>query len=425
MHYGIIAIGSRGDVQPFVALALGLLDRGHKVTLLAHENFKTFVEGYGICFHPLPGSVEEMLYTPQGLKVLRSGNMLVFLRFVQKVVSKNQPLINRELLSGTQHADVLVTSLVGMIWVDAIAEKTKKPWATIQLSFPSTPTRDFPFALLSFFDSPGYNRFTYKIFDYLYTKDYKKQLNEFRETLNLPPIQNSILKKIAGENTPNLYALSPSLLPRPKDWDARSQITGFLHLPHERRKQNPADQPGPALIRWLAAGEPPIYIGFGSIPVPDPKRFTAALTQLLADTDYRFLFCQGWSRIDNLPQHPRLHIIASANHDTLFPQCKAAIIHGGIGTIATALKAKLPLVIASIFADQPWWGKIIKRRGLGAHLPFARWTGHKLVEAIHATQTPEVKQRVNEIAERMTGEDGLSSTITALETYFKTHAFRY
>jgi sterol 3beta-glucosyltransferase len=82
-------------------------------------------------------------------------------------------------------------------------------------------------------------------------------------------------------------------------------------------------------------------------------------------------------------------------------------------------------VIASIFADQPWWGKIIKRRGLGAHLPFARWTDHKLVEAIHATQTPEVKQRVNEIAERMTGEDGLSSTITALETYFKTHAFRY
>ena len=93
MHYGIIAIGSRGDVQPFVALAVGLLDRGHRVTLLAHENFKSFVEGYGIDFYPLPGSIEEMLYTPQGRKVLKTGNMLAFMRFVQKVVSDRKSVV--------------------------------------------------------------------------------------------------------------------------------------------------------------------------------------------------------------------------------------------------------------------------------------------------------------------------------------------
>ncbi|HEV2478679.1 MAG TPA: glycosyltransferase [Puia sp.] len=433
MHYGLIAIGSRGDVQPFVALALGLLDRGHEVTILAHENFNTFVGDYGIRFHPLPGNVEAMLYTPRGLSTLKKGNMLAFMRFVAKVVARNQKGINKQLHFGTQKADVLVTSLVGMIWVHAIAAKTGKPWATIQLSFPSTPTREFPFALLSFLDFPAYNKLTYKIFDYLYCKDYTKQLNEFRASLGLEPVKGSILKKIAAENTPNLYALSPNLLPRPADWDARSQITGFLHLPPERRGQDPQDgipsdlastghipsESIPSdLTRWLETGEAPIYIGFGSIPVPDPVKFVRILRQLLAETPYRFIFCQGWSHLDDLPQHQRLYVVETANHDALFPHCRAAVIHGGIGTIATALRARLPLVIASIFADQPWWGKIIARRGLGAHLPFARWSAPRLRAAIRTTETPEVRQRVADLGEKMRREDGLTATIEALETYF-------
>lgn len=418
MHYGIIAVGSRGDVQPFVALALGLLDRGHEVTLLAHENFQCFVEGYGIPFHPLPGSVEAMLYTPQGLSLLKKGNMLTFMRFVAKVVAENQPQINRELLIGTEKADVLVASLVSIIWVDAIAAKTGKRWATIHPSFPSTPTRDFPFALLSFLDFPAYNRFTYKVFDYLFCKDYTKQLNEFRVSLGLEPVKGSILKKIAAENTPNLHAISPSLLPRPTDWDSRSQITGFLYLPPARRAQNPQDSIPAGLTRWLEAGEAPVYLGFGSIPVPDPEKFTRILRQLLDQTQYRLLFCQGWSHLKDLPQHPRLYVVETANHDALFPRCRAAVIHGGIGTIAAALKASLPLVIASIFADQPWWGKIIARRGLGAHLPFARWTAPRLTDAIRTTESPEIQNRVATLGEKIRGENGLAQTISALETYF-------
>ena len=92
MHYGIIAVGSRGDVQPFVGLALGLIGRGHRVTVMAHENFKGFVEGYGLAFHPLPGNIEDMLYTPEGQRVLKNGSMLVFMRFVQKIVAQNQSI---------------------------------------------------------------------------------------------------------------------------------------------------------------------------------------------------------------------------------------------------------------------------------------------------------------------------------------------
>ena len=421
MHYGIIAIGSRGDVQPFVALALGLLDRGHRVTLMAHENFKAFVEGYGIEFHPLPGSVEEMLYSPKGRKVLRSGNMLVFMHFVNKEVSKNQARVNEALLAGAQKPEVFVTSVLGMIWIDAIAASSGKRYATVQLSFPTTPTSEFPCVLLDFFNFPLYNRFTYRVFDFLYTKDNKKKLNAFRLSLGLPKAKGLLLKNTGAAKNPHIYAISPSFLPRPTDWIERAQITGFIHLPPKRREQNPSDGGIPAdLIRWLEAGEKPIYLGFGSIPVPDPARFIRVLHELLAETTYRFIFCQGWSKIEGLGAHPRLFVLPAANHDWLFPRCRAVITHGGIGTVAAALRAKTPLIVASIFADQPWWGKRVERRGLGIHLPFKRWDKQKVVAAIRKTETAEIQHRVTEIGERMSREDGLQQTIAAVEHHFAT-----
>jgi sterol 3beta-glucosyltransferase len=419
MHYGIIAIGSRGDVQPFVALALGLIDRGHCVTLMAHENFKEFVEGYGIDFHPLPGSVEEMLYSPKGRKVLRSGNMLVFMHFVNKEVSKNQARVNEALFSGAQKAEVFVTSVLGMIWIDAIAGSSDKRYATVQLSFPTTPTSEFPCVLLDFLDFPLYNRFTYRIFDFLYTKDNKKKLNIFRQSLGLPKAKGLLLQNTGAAKSPHIYAVSPSFLPRPADWPERAQLTGFIHLPPKRREQNPLDGGIPAaLIHWLEAGEKPIYVGFGSIPVPDPARFIRVLHELLTETAYRFIFCQGWSKIEGLAEHPRLFVLATANHDWLFPRCRAVITHGGIGTVAAALRAKAPLIVASIFADQPWWGKRVERSGLGIHLPFQRWSKEKVVTAIRKTETVEIQHRVTEIGERMSREDGLQQTIAALENYF-------
>jgi sterol 3beta-glucosyltransferase len=134
----------------------------------------------------------------------------------------------------------------------------------------------------------------------------------------------------------------------------------------------------------------PIYLGFGSIPVPDPSKFIHILGELLQGTSYRFVICQGWSHLDDLPENPRLMVVSSANHDWLFPRCQAAIIHGGVGTMAAALRAKIPVVIASIFADQPFWGKQIQTWGFGVHLPFWHWTTQKLHAAIRKTETPEL-----------------------------------
>jgi UDP:flavonoid glycosyltransferase YjiC (YdhE family) len=131
MHYGIVAIGSRGDVQPYIALALGLQERGHTTTLLAHENFKEFVEGYGVDFHPLEGNMEDMLHSAEAQRVLRSGRIIAFARYLQKNIRKTREAVSQDLYKGCLKTDVLVASLLAMPWVHSIAEKTGKRWAKI------------------------------------------------------------------------------------------------------------------------------------------------------------------------------------------------------------------------------------------------------------------------------------------------------
>ncbi|HSZ85756.1 MAG TPA: glycosyltransferase [Puia sp.] len=420
MHYGIVTYGSRGDVQPYVALALGLQERGHEVTLLANENFKDFVEGHGINFFPLAGNMEDMVRSPKISKLLRSGNMVSYLREMKKLMRTIQPQVNANMLRGAREADVLIASPLTLVWVHSIAEKLHKNWAIIQLSVPAIPTKEFPFAGFDLFNFPLYNLFTYKLVRYVYWQLNKKDINEHRTSLRLPPFEKSVLKKIADQKILNLHAFSPSLIARPKDWPEEIQITGFLTIPGSKRKDQIKDElPIVGLETWLKNGEPPIYIGFGSIPIPNPELLSKILKEIINTTDHRFIFCTGWSDLLNLPRHENLFIIKHANHEWLFPQCKAAIIHGGIGTIAATLKAKISPIIISIFADQPLWGKLIDKRKLGVHIPFRKLTTRKLLDAIEKAETPQLKKNARNTGEMINGQDGIRSAINALENYFE------
>ena len=419
MHYGIVAIGSRGDVQPYVALALGLMDRGHETTIMAHENFMDFVEGYGIRFVPVKGHVENMLRSPEGMAVIRNGSLSTFTRYLQKVNKITANSLIRDSMGEFEKTDVILASLLAMPWVDAIAEKLNKKWAIVQLNLPTIKTKAFPLVFLDFFNFPAYNRFTYRLFERLYWKVNKKNVNEFRRSLGLPSLKISILKKISDEGILNLHCFSPTLLARPNDWGPQNQIAGFLFLSNEMRRVNVQDNIPADLIHWLHSGDKPIYIGFGSIPVPDLTRIESIIKELLDTTSYRFIFCWGWSLPASLPAHPRLFTLKSVDHQWLFPRCKTAIIHGGIGTTAAGLKAKLPLIIVSIIADQPWWGKIIERKNLGIHIPFKKLTTQRLLSAIEKTCDPEMRQNVIEMSLRINSENGMKKAIDALQNCFE------
>jgi sterol 3beta-glucosyltransferase len=372
MHYGLIAIGSRGDVQPFVSLALGLKERNHRVSLIAHENFKEFVESFGLEFKPLTGSVEEILHSPEAKKVIQTGSSITILKYIEKIGRKNQTQINRDIIRGSEQVDVMVSSALAVLWVDVIAEKTNRKWATIQLSFPVTPTDAYPFAGMDYFNFPVFNRFTYWLLLNLYWKFNKQAVNDFRNSLGLPGLKKSAIQKMAEENRPVIYCVSPVLIPRPSDWKENIQITGFLTPLRRNRESNELEQVSEEFCTWLRRGDKPIYIGLGSMPVPDPEKFNEILSSLLKRTTHRFIFCYGWSRLSNAPVSDRLFCLSRVNHEWLFPQCKTAIIHGGSGTLAAVLKAQIPVIITSIFGDQPWWGKLMEKKKSGSISPFIK-----------------------------------------------------
>jgi sterol 3beta-glucosyltransferase len=165
-----------------------------------------------------------------------------------------------------------------------------------------------------FFNAPWYNLLTYRLIRSIYWRLNKKDINDHRKTLGLPGLRESIVKKIAEQNILNLYALSPSLISRPEDWAENADITGFLTIPPAKRKLNPTEQPAVELIKWLQDGEPPVYIGFGSIPIPDTRKFAAILAEMISTTTHRFIFCEGWSKLKDIPRHPRLFTVRSVNH---------------------------------------------------------------------------------------------------------------
>lgn len=419
MHYAFAAIGTRGDVQPFVALALGLKAAGHRTTIIAFENFKEFVTGYGLEFYPLPGNIEQILYSEEGRKVLASGNILTIMKYMQKGGRKILEEANMHALAACATADVLVSSILGRASALSIAEKLNRKWAVVDLGLPTASTKELPFAGLDYLDFPLYNRFTYWLVQYVFWRLNKKDINDFRRSIGLPVIEKSLIEVIARKKILNLYAVSTAVLPRPRDWDECIDVTGYLFIPEAHRKLHAMDQIPGELMAWLEKGEKPVYIGFGSMPVPDPNLFGNILNEMIARGGNRFVFCQGWSVLPDVSAGEDLFIIKSINHEWLLPRCKAAVIHGGAGTLAAVLRAGIPVVVVSIFGDQPWWGKLLKKKKLGVHIPFGKISTGKLLAALDLAQSPERHTNVSDIGRKINREDGLQTAIQALEKYFR------
>ena len=307
----------------------------------------------------------------------------------------------------------------GLASVNSIAEKLKKKWGVVLLTLPTAPTSEFPFPGLAYFDHPVYNLFTHRIVIAILWQFSKNAVNNFRKFLQLPIAKTNMINKISKENRLNLHAISPSLLTRPHDWGTNTHISGFLSLQHKQNKKNISNQIPDGLEAWLQTKDKPIYIGFGSMPVPDPQLFGIILNEILNTTNLRILFCRGWSDIPDLPDnHPNLFIVEYINHEWLLPQCKVAMIHGGIGTVTTCLKSKIPFIVLSILSDQLWWGRIISKMALGFHIPFYKITTKKILKAIDFVQSPEIRGNVLNIGNKINKENSLKYNIDIIEKYF-------
>lgn len=418
MNIGIFTYGTRGDLQPYVALALGLMDKGHKVTLSATEDFKDFVEGFGVAFQPLWGNAETMMNSKEGQSILQTENSIKLMKYYFKVLHDNRVPLRKSYYEAISKADFIIANSMTLPIISAIAEKQNKKVALTYFMPPVVPTTEFPLGDFDFFNFPWYNKLTYKIAQGFFWKFIKKDTNEFRKELGLPELKENLVTYLDKQKILDLYCLSQSLIPQPKDWESHHKITGFINIPKHKRENHFLDQTTSELSEWLSNGDKPIYIGFGSNGVGNTEKFSKILTDILEKTNERVLFCTGWSQFDNLPTHKNLFVTKYVNHETILPQCKIGVFHGGAGTLATMLRHNLPVIIVSFYTDQPTWGKIVERKKLGVHIPVKTLSADKLISAIQKVQIKEIENNVSIAGQQIRDENGLDNAITEIEKYF-------
>lgn len=418
MNIGIYTYGTRGDLQPYVALALGLMDKGHQVTISATEDFKEFVEGFKISFQPLFGNAETLMNSAEGQDILKSENPIKLMKYYFKVLHDTREPLRKSYFNAISKVDFIIANSMTLPIVSAIAEKQNKKIALTYFMPPVVPTKEFPLGDFDFLNFSWYNKFTYKVAQAFFWKFVKKDTNEYRRQLGLPILAENLIRHIDKQKVLDLYCISQTLISQPKDWESHHKISGFLTIPTQKREEYFLDKISVELSEWLSQGSKPIYIGFGSNGVGNTEKFTNIISEVLDKTNERILFCTGWSLFENLPKHKKLFVAKYVNHEAILPKCKVGIFHGGAGTLAAMLRNNLPVIIVSFYTDQPTWGKIVEQKKLGIHIPAKKITAEKLISAIQLSQTEEIKKCILSVGQIIRNERGLEKAVTEIENYF-------
>ncbi|KAJ0244369.1 Sterol 3-beta-glucosyltransferase UGT80A2 [Hirschfeldia incana] len=413
MQIVMLIVGTRGDVQPFVAIAKRLQEYGHRVRLATHANFREFVLAAGLEFYPLGGDPKVLAgYMVKNKGFLPSGPSEI------PIQRKQMKDIIYSLLPACEEpdpgtgvsfkADAIIANPPAYGHTH-VAEALRIP-IHVFFTMPWTPTSEFPHPLSRVKQSAGY-RLSYHIVDSLIWLGIRDLINDLRKKkLKLRPV--SYLSGTHGysSNIPHGYMWSPNLVPKPKDWGPQIDVVGFCFLDLASNYEPPAE-----LVEWLEAGDKPIYIGFGSLPVQEPEKMTEIIVEALQRTKQRGIINKGWGGLGNLKE-PKdfVYLLDNVPHDWLFPRCKAVVHHGGAGTTAAGLKAACPTTIVPFFGDQPFWGERVHARGVGpAPIPVDEFSLHKLEDAINFMLDDKVKSSAETLAKAMKDEDGVAGAVKA------------
>lgn len=418
----ILIVGTRGDVQPFVAIGKRLQDYGHRVRLATHANFKEFVLTAGLEFYPLGGDpkvLAEYMVKNKGFLPSSPSEIPIQRKQLREIIFSLLPACKEpDMDSGIPFkADAIIANPPAYGHTH-VAEALKVP-IHIFFTMPWSPTSEFPHPLSRVKQHAGY-RLSYQIVDSMIWLGIRDMINEYRKKkLKLRPITFLSGSQGSASDVPHGYIWSPNLVPKPKDWGPKIDVVGFCYLDLASNYQPPEE-----LLKWLEAGEKPVYIGFGSLPVQEPEKMTQIIVEALDMTGQRGIINKGWGGLGNLAEpKDSIYLLDNVPHDWLFLQCKAVVHHGGAGTTAAGLKSACPTTIVPFFGDQPFWGDRVHARGVGPPpIPVEQFTLPKLVDAINFMLDPQVKEKAIELAQAMESEDGVEGAVKAFFKHFPRNA---
>ncbi|CAL4946419.1 unnamed protein product [Urochloa decumbens] len=416
LKIAMLVVGTRGDVQPFIALAKRLQEFGHYVRLATHVNFRTFVKSAGIDFYPLGGDpriMAQYMTKNKGFCLAAPTEIYAQRKQLKEIIFSVLPACTEpDLDTGTPFRAQAIIANPPAYGHLHIAEALGIP-LHIFFTFPWTPTDEFPHPLARMPQSATY-RLSYLILDLIIWWGTRGFINDFRKKLNLPPIAYFSTYHGSISHLPTGYMWSPQLMPKPKDWGPLVDVVGYCFL-----NLGTKYQPPPELSQWLEQGPKPIYIGFGSMPLDDEKKVTATILEALRETGQRGIISRGWGALGSFSEVPvDVFILEDCPHDWLFPRCAAVVHHGGAGTTAAGLIAGCPTTVVPFFGDQFFWAERVHARGVGpAPIPIAALAVEALSNAIRFMLDPEVKSRALELAIAIGNEDGVAAAVDAFHRH--------
>ncbi|OGE54296.1 hypothetical protein PENARI_c006G11403 [Penicillium arizonense] len=345
MNIVIQVVGSRGDIQPFVALGVALKRAGHRVRVATHETFRSFVQDVDLEFFNIGGDPKRLM-----AYMVKNPGLLPSMKALREGTVREKKDDIREILEGC--------------------------WRSCFEPDEGEDDQDVtPFLANAIIANPP-------SFAHLHCA----------EKLGIPL---------------HLMFTSPALIPKPEDWGTSISVSGFYFLPLASDYTPPS-----SLQTFLGAGSPPIYIGFGSIVIDDPKSLTLLLLEAVHLAGVRAIISAGWSGLGDLDMPPEIHMLADCPHDWIFQRVSCVVHHGGAGTTAAAIAAGKPSVVVPFFGDQPFWGNMIARAGAGPDpIPFKNLTAIRLAAAIETALTSSVQARSHLLGGIVNDEDGVEAGI--------------
>ena len=416
MKITILTQGSRGDVQPYVALGVGLKNAGYQVCMPASEIFHQLICAAGLDFIPIHGfDPQEFIRTPEIQAAVRQGGQL---KILSSLLRNAGPLLEGlfdEYWRTSADADLLIASSL-VFGIPDCAEKHGLPLIHAPIHALLAPTRSFPSAFFAPWGAQENlltNPITHRIVQFAFWSICRVTLNRWRLKMGLPRIDN-YFQQMQARNNPTLYGFSPSVLPIPDDWPSNHRVTGYWFL------EPPSGwQPSHELIQFLESRPPPVYVGFGSMDTQNPARMTRLVVDALAASGQRGVLASGWGGLQAGALPETIFQIQEMPHSWLFSRMAALVHHGGMGTTAAGLRAGIPAVIIPLGGDQPFWADRIQRLGVGIHSAgfFKISTERLAADLMRAVSDPVLRTRAAVLGEKIRAEHGVDQAVGLIQNY--------
>lgn len=404
MKITILAPGSRGDVQPYVAIGQGLSNLGHDCTVVTTLDHVSLVRGYGLGVAALPVNVAEELRAVEARRAVEGGGVLSSFRQFAAIARRASRSLAEVGLEASRGADVVVTNFSTAIVAHGISRRLGVPLVQAY-NVPVTATSALPGALFPGLDGGALSRRVghWLTRAALWFTSRSASKEACVEVLGAPPVSPFPGRTTGLMPGPVVYGFSEAFLPRPSDWPEDAHVTGFWYVDEPEGYAPPEE-----LVHFLEGGPPPVCIGFGSMSSERPEDVSAIVLAAAKRSKRRVVLLSGWAGLGAAQLSDDVLVQSDVPHSWLYPRCAAVVHHGGAGTTAAAVRAGVPAVVVPFHGDQPFWASRVARLGVGPKpVPRRTLSAERLAAAIgKALHDDGIRERAAQVGRAVREERG-------------------